>query len=85
MEAVQLSVAVPEVLLDVLEDRFETVGVPGAPGAVVPLPLPGICTTVRLYGATVTEAAEVCVVEVMALPLLAKVYTVELPDGVKLL
>lgn len=47
VEAVQLSVAVPDVLLDVLEDKPETVGVPGAPGDVTPVPpLPGMCTTV---------------------------------------
>jgi hypothetical protein len=47
VEAVQLSVAVPDALLDVLEDRLDTVGVPGAPGDVTPVPpLPGMCITV---------------------------------------
>ena len=62
MEAGQVRVAVPEVLPDVLEDSPDTVGWPGAPGAVTPVPpLPGIWTTVSVYGATVTDEAELCV------------------------
>jgi hypothetical protein len=70
-------VATPEVLLDVLEDSPDTVGWPGAPGAVTPVPpLPGICTTVSVYGATVTDEVEVCVALVIEVALLPSVYTV---------
>ena len=61
-----------------LEVRPDTVGWPGAPGAVTPVPpLPGTWITVSEYGATVTEEVEDCVALVIEVALLASVYTVE--------
>jgi len=78
------SVAMPVLLPEVLDDSPDTVGWPDAPGTVTPPPpLPGRCTTVSEYGGTVTEDVELCVVDVIEVALLAKVYTVGEPFGVK--
>jgi len=82
-DAGQVSVAVPDVLDEVDDDRPDATGWPGAPGAVTPVPpLPGRWTTVSEYGATVTELADpaALVIEVALLP---SVYTVGVPAGVK--
>ena len=74
LDAGQDSVAVPVLLPEVLDDSPDTVGWPGAPGAVTPLPpLPGMCTTVSEYGDTVTEDVELCVADVIEVALLASV------------
>ena len=78
----QLTVAVPDVLLDVLDDRPDAVGCPGAPGTVTLVPpVPGMWITVSEYGPTVTADAlpGALVIEVA---LSASVYTVGVPDGV---